>query len=105
MSIIADSKIMNSSVELSRLVSLDKLYKRGLEYSLKATPAEMFALTHRFNIIAIQSLKANYIIEPGHTAYKGYYLNAHLEAEAIQSCVVILGDVPETIDLTFGLHV
>jgi uncharacterized metal-binding protein YceD (DUF177 family) len=105
MSTTDDGKIMNPSVELSRLVNLDKLYKRGLEYSLKATPIEMLALTHRFNIIAIQSLKANYIIEPGRTAYKGYYLIGHLEAEAIQSCVVSLVDVPENVNLNFELHI
>lgn len=96
---------MDHYVELSRLVNLERLYKKRLTYSVHATAKECLALAQRFNIVGVQNLNADYGIEAGRTEYGGYYVTLHLQAEVIQSCVVSLVDVPEKIDSRFSLHV
>ncbi|RZI46598.1 YceD family protein [Candidatus Finniella inopinata] len=96
---------MEPYVELSRLVNLERLHKKNLLYSLKATPSEAAALAQRFGVVSIDKLKMEYAIESGHTAYKGYYLTGSLQAEVIQSCVVSLKEVPESVDSRFSFHV
>ncbi len=96
---------MDHYTELSRLVNLDKLHKRRLGYSLQANPKECLALSQRFGIVAIHSLKAEYTLESGRTPYQGYYLTMNLSAEVVQSCVVSLKDVPQRIEEKVNLHV
>ena len=96
---------MEPYIELSRLVNLERLYKRELSYSLKATPDEADALAQRFGIVRINKFEAEYHVEASRTAYKGYYLTARIQAEVIQNCIVTLKEVPEKIDCEFNFHV
>lgn len=91
--------------EFSRLVRVDRIPVSGMHLDLEAKPAERAALAERFGIQSIDELRASLTLR----AMAGGSLirvSGHLSAQVVQTCVVTLDPVPETVDedfvLTFG---
>ena len=97
-------EFMEPYIELSRLVNLERLYKKNLVYSLKATPSEASALAQRFGIISVNELQDEYTVEGGRTIMKGYYVVGQLQAQVVQSCVTTLKQVTEDVECRFSFH-
>ncbi len=88
--------------EFSRTVRVDKIPMSGLRLELKAKPAELAALAKRFDIRSIDELTATVTLK----AMAGGALirvDGHLSAQVVQTCVVTLDPVPQTVDEDFSL--
>lgn len=91
--------------EFSRTVRIDRVPAAGMHLDLEAKPAERAALAERFGIQSIDELRASVTLRAmaGGTLIR---VSGHLDAKVVQTCVVTLEPVPETVDedftLTFG---
>ncbi|MEM7221359.1 MAG: hypothetical protein AAF495_00165 [Pseudomonadota bacterium] len=79
--------------EFSFPVSRTALAKDGQSWQLEAGPAERQSLTERFNLAALDELKARLVLE--HVNNRGLMrLSGELEARYAESCVVTLAAIP-----------
>lgn len=88
--------------EFSRPVRVDRIPAAGMTLDLEAKPAERAALAERFGVQSIESLRAEVTLK----AIAGGALvrvDGHLAAQVVQTCVVTLEPVPETVDEDFSL--
>ncbi|MCX7338476.1 MAG: DUF177 domain-containing protein [Alphaproteobacteria bacterium] len=93
------------TVELRRLINLDRISRSDKPYSIKTTEGEREALAQRFGLVAIHTLSASYTISPSSNSRKGYMVLGSLSAKVVQSCIRTLVDVPEKIDIKFSILV
>lgn len=85
--------------ELSRIVSLDKVSPTSqLTYVVNATDKEQKDLANRFGVISIDSMNATFTISQADDL-GCYYIDGKLNAHVIQSCVLTLENVPESVQM------
>lgn len=84
-------------VEMSRLVTISNLDRRGKSMEATADNAEMAALGRRFELVAVKSLAAEITIKRG-AADHTVHLSGNLVADVIQSCVVTLEPVDKHVE-------
>jgi uncharacterized metal-binding protein YceD (DUF177 family) len=87
--------------ELSRPVRLDEPGALDRDYRIEATPDERAALARRFDLRALESLRARVRLEEAAEGGALVRLDAALEAAVVQTCVVTLEPVPAHITATF----
>jgi uncharacterized metal-binding protein YceD (DUF177 family) len=85
--------------EFSRRVAVGKLTGLAV-HRIEASAAERRALAQRFGILGIDRLAAEVRLNP---VPRGFRLDAALEAEVLQECVVTLDPVSSRIEETFSL--
>ena len=80
-----------SAPEFSRLIAVQRLGAKPAHHRIAAEEAERAALARRFGLLALDRLEAEVTLsrEPG----AGIRLDATLEAELVQACVVTLEPV------------
>lgn len=91
-----------SHEELSRVVRLDRVPARGLDIDVQASEAERSALARRFELVELPALQAAVSVRPGMGGV--WAVSGRLRAEVVQSCVVTLDPVPQSIDETFEVR-
>ncbi len=91
----------SAAPEFSYPVSVARLPKEPSVYKLKAKPAERTALASRFGIVSIERLEAEVVLRP--VAGGMVRLDATLEADVVQACVVTLDPVEASVVETFAL--
>lgn len=86
--------------EFSRVVSVARLPMGGSHYNIVAKAEERAALAARFDLVALDRLEAeaHLCAEAG-----GVRLEARIEAEVVQKCVVSLKPFPSTVTESFSL--
>lgn len=90
--------------EFSRIVNLDLVEKKPIEKNIEASKEECLLLAERFSIIEVISLKANCFLNRRKQKETGdYLLRVKMDAEIIQSCVVTLNNVYESINEEFSI--
>jgi uncharacterized metal-binding protein YceD (DUF177 family) len=90
---------MSVKPEFSRPVAVHDIKPEGLETVIEATADERQKLAKRFDILGIDSLKARVRLSPESDLFR---LEARLEADVSQSCVVTLDPVSSHIDVEFS---
>ncbi|MBF0168159.1 MAG: DUF177 domain-containing protein, partial [Alphaproteobacteria bacterium] len=85
--------------EFSRLVKSAEIPHKGLEFNIEATPNECQKLAQRFGLIAIEALSAHIRLFPVKDLIR---LEGRLKARLVQSCVVTLDPVEQSIDEDFS---
>ncbi|MDB5316074.1 MAG: hypothetical protein JWO26_1841 [Rhodospirillales bacterium] len=88
--------------EFSRPLAVARIGPPGRRERFAASAAECAALAERFGIPAIDKLEAELSLAPakgGAVAAEGW-----LRAEVVQSCVVTLDPVPESLDIPLRLR-
>jgi len=94
----------NTANEFSRTFNLDLIEKKATEINIEATSDECLLIAERFSIIEVVSLKANCILKRRKQREIGdYLLLVKMEAEVVQSCVVTLNEVHESINEEFSI--
>lgn len=88
--------------EFSIELSLDDIPPQGREISFEATAAERAALTKRFDLKELKSLKGTATAK--HWRRLGVALEGRFEAEVVQACVVTLEPVPVKLNEKFKVH-
>lgn len=83
--------------EFSRIVAVERINNTSAEYNIEANQQEKEALSVRFSLVAINSLKANFIISRAEER-DGYLIKGTVFADVVQSCIVTLADVPARLD-------
>ena len=85
--------------ELSRPLPLERIGPQGAEMTIEASAAERAALAERFGLIRIDDLRARVTL-----AWVGgnrrLRLKAEIHADVVQTCVVTLDPVENTVDET-----
>lgn len=89
--------------EFSRVFNLDKVGQLEYKYDIKATPEELEALAERFNLISIGSLKASFEIRKARSRNE-FEVEAYVEVEVVQSCIITLQDVPDHLIFEYKLN-
>ena len=87
--------------EFSHPVSVSRLPKEPSVYRLQAKPAERVALAARFGLISLERLEAEVTLRPAPGGM--IRLDATLEADVVQACVVTLDPVEAKVVDTFAL--
>jgi uncharacterized metal-binding protein YceD (DUF177 family) len=85
--------------EFSRPVAIGRLAEEEV-HEIEATPAERAALARRFGLLGLDRLAASVRLAP---LGRGIRLEAALEAEVTQECVVTLEPVPNHVSDRFTL--
>jgi uncharacterized metal-binding protein YceD (DUF177 family) len=85
--------------EFPRPVAVERLAEEDI-YRIEATPAERVALARRFGLRALDALTAEVRLTP---LGRGVRLDAALEADVVQECVVTLQPVPNHVSERFTL--
>ncbi|MFZ2869591.1 YceD family protein [Zavarzinia sp.] len=85
--------------EFSRPLRAESVHVRGRTEKLTATPAECAALARRFDIISVESLRAEIELRPHRR--DGLALTGRLVADVTQACVVSLEPVPAHVEVAF----
>lgn len=87
--------------EFSRPVRMDQLARHAQGVTISAEPAEREALAHRFDLLSLDRLEAEYGLtqDSGGISARG-----HLRAELVQACVATGLPVPESIETDFVLR-
>jgi hypothetical protein len=88
--------------EFSRLVPLARLASGSCRRRIAAQPGERRALAARFGLVALDRLEADVVLR--RRAGGIVLLEAALKAEFVQSCVVTLEPVPNTVAERFALR-
>jgi uncharacterized metal-binding protein YceD (DUF177 family) len=83
-------------IEFSRMLPLDKVGQTPLTYHVHAEPGELKALGHRFKIVSVDSLDADFVIRKC-DAPKSFEIDGTITAQVVQQCIVTLEDVPESL--------
>jgi uncharacterized metal-binding protein YceD (DUF177 family) len=87
--------------EFGRLISIDSIEDRGQAFDIEATDQERDALTRRFGVLSIGSLAARGTLTRGANP-SNFRLDARLEAEVAQQCVISLETVVQRIEVDFS---
>jgi uncharacterized metal-binding protein YceD (DUF177 family) len=90
---------MTIKPEFSRPIHLTDITPSGVEMNIEASPQECAALSERFDILGIASLKAHVLLVPQGDLYR---LEASLAADVTQACVVTLDPVSSHIEADFS---
>lgn len=90
----------DSSNEFSRPIALKDIGERPVVRDISAKPAELQALAKRFDLLALNALSAELTL-----FWRGaeVVVEGHLEADAVQRCVVSLAEVPARVSSDFTL--
>ena len=84
------------TVEFSRILAFEQIGSTGVQYHVEANEEECRLLAKRFRLVAIHNLSADFFLthtpEPGCISIEG-----EVRGEVVQSCVVTLKDVPESV--------
>lgn len=83
--------------EFHRPIATHDLPIGGRSFDIEARPDERAALAQRFDILAINHLRAGGVIRP--QASGRVKLEGHLSAEVVQTCVITLEPVTAVIDV------
>lgn len=88
--------------EFSRIVRVDRISASGMALDIEAKPAERAALAERFGIPSIDTLRAELTLRvlAGGALVR---VTGHIRAEVVQTCVVTLEPVPQSVDEGFVL--
>lgn len=88
--------------EFSRIVRVDRIPASGMHLDIEAKPAERAALADRFAIQSIGVLRAELTLRvlAGGAVVR---VSGHVEAEVVQTCVVTLEPVAQTVSEDFVL--
>mgnify|MGYP001569292237 CR=1 FL=1 len=90
--------------EFSRFFNLDLVEKRATEEKIEASSEECHLLAKRFSIIEVVSLKASCVLNRRKQKEAGdFLLRVNMEAEIVQSCVMTLNNVHESIHENFSI--
>ncbi|MDJ0389449.1 YceD family protein [Roseomonas sp. E05] len=93
---------MTIAPEFSRTLPWAAVGQEGRRQSLQATPAECAALARRFGIPAIEAFSAELELRPeGDEAIR---VRGHLSARVVQSCVVTLEPVAQSVEEAVDLR-
>lgn len=87
----------NRSAEFSRPVRLDRVDSEGTAMEIEATATEREDLAQRFGLVAIERLRASVELKWLRNRSR-LRLQARLDTHVVQSCVVSLEPVEESID-------
>jgi hypothetical protein len=85
---------------MARPVVVDPWPSGGIELPIEATPEECALLARRFDLVRVDRLLGNARLDRDRGG-DVIRLSGRLEADVVQSCVVSLEDVPETVAETF----
>lgn len=88
----------DAAPEMSRPLALEKIGPQGAELAIEATAEERAALAARFGLVRIDDLRASVGLEWVNGGR--LRLKARIEARVVQTCVVSLDDVENTVDET-----
>jgi uncharacterized metal-binding protein YceD (DUF177 family) len=92
---------VNPPTEFSRPIAVDDLKVRGNSVDIGANADERVALARRLGLLSVDSLSAE--VDLGWTAGKALVrLEARLEADVVQQCVVTLKPLRAHIDVRFS---
>lgn len=92
---------MTDTPEFSRLIKLDSLSSQARAVTIEAGEAELAALAARFDLVAVERLKATVeIVRDG----EAIDTTGRLSADVVQSCVASAEPVPAHIDEAFQLR-
>lgn len=88
--------------EFSRIVRVDRIPASGMALDIEAKPAERAALADRFGIPSIETLRAELTLRvlAGGAVVR---VTGRIQAQVVQTCVVTLEPVPESVDERFTL--
>lgn len=88
--------------EFSRMVRVDRIPASGMALDIEAKPAERVALADRFGIPSIDMLRAELTLRvlAGGAVVR---VTGRIQAQVVQTCVVTLEPVPESVDERFTL--
>lgn len=88
--------------EFSRMVRVDRIPASGMALDIEAKPAERAALADRFSIPSIDTLRAELTLRvlAGGAVVR---VTGRIQAQVVQTCVVTLEPVPESVDERFSL--
>lgn len=85
--------------EFTRRVDVDRLRGGGERLELAASASECLALARRFGILALERLQCEVHLRPMPGGF--VRLTAILSAEVVQSCVITLEPIPNTVSEEF----
>lgn len=88
--------------EFSRMVRVDHIPAAGMALDIEAKPAERLALAARFGIQSIDALRAALTLKvlAGGALVR---VDGHVDAQVVQTCVVTLEPVAQTVSEDFVL--
>ena len=90
--------------EFSRVLDLNLVEKKATEKKIEASHEECHLLAKRFSIIDVVSLKAGYVLNRRKQKEVGdFLLRVNMEAEILQSCILTLNNVQESIHESFSI--
>jgi len=89
--------------EFSRILDTHVLLQGPETFSLSASGTELEKIAKRLGIVSIQSLGAGITVHAPTRAQKCIQLDVLLKAELVQTCVVSLAPVEETVKEHFSL--
>lgn len=87
--------------EFSRLVPIARLGSEPFRVTIEATPEERLRLAQRFDLLSLDRLAAAAVVQ--RVDGESIRLDAALEAQFEQSCVVTLDPVPGRVAETFSM--
>jgi uncharacterized metal-binding protein YceD (DUF177 family) len=87
--------------EFGRLIGIDSIEERGQAFAIEATDQQRHALARRFGVLSIGSLAARGMLTRGANP-SNFRLDARLEAEVAQQCVISLETVVQRIAVDFS---
>jgi uncharacterized metal-binding protein YceD (DUF177 family) len=93
---------VNEAAILSRPVHLSEIGEDGLDLTIEASPAEREALAASLALQMVKSLSAKVRLKP--TGRTGVLAEGHVHADIVQTCVVSLVPVDQTIEEDFALR-
>jgi uncharacterized metal-binding protein YceD (DUF177 family) len=97
---MTENEPLSPAPEFSRVVSIARLGAEAAEHVITAGEGERAALAGRFGILAIERLAATVRLM---RIAGGVRLEAALEAEVVQECVVMLEPFTSTVSDSFAL--
>lgn len=89
-------------VEFSRIVPFDQIGKTGATYNIEAKEEECQLLAQRFQLVAIRSLTARFVLTNAEEP-RCYRVEGEVNGEVVQSCVSTLKDVPANVRVSVNM--
>ena len=93
---------MSGPAELTHVVRLDRVPQRGTVVPIEASAGQREALSVRFGLLALSSLRADVTVRP--SAGEIWVVEGRLVANVTQACVVSLDPVEQRIEEAFTLR-
>lgn len=90
------------AVEFSRIVSFDQIGTTGVTYNIEAKEEECRLLAKRFQLVAIQSLAARFVLSNSDEP-RCYRVEGEVHGDVVQSCVSTLKEVPARVQVTVNM--